>query len=171
MISYGNANVKIENVRSVGYFTGARLKKEFSIHKNYAIVSGLDFNNLFLGAGDFYVESKYVGVPVSFRAKLVNENSTLYAEFGGNFNYLYKFKSIDNTNGLENNEKGLGNSIGLFYKIGYKYNFDKKIRINLALFNSKDLSSDFKSDVPKSTINNQIGMELGLAFTLWYVKC
>lgn len=163
MLAYGNTNVKLENTESVGYFSSSRLKKEFSIHKNYSIVSGVDFNNLFLSEGDFYFESKYASLPVSFRAKTTNENSTLYAEFGANFNYLYKFKSIDNANGLEDTDKDLGHSIGLFYKVGYKYNFNRGLKINVAFFNGQDVSSNFKSEKIKSEINNMIGLELGLA--------
>ncbi|HSD15154.1 MAG TPA: hypothetical protein VLB74_10935, partial [Flavobacterium sp.] len=162
MLSYGNAKVDIANIQSVGYLSGVRLKKEFTIHKNYAIVSGVDLNNFFLGGGDFHFETKYVSLPVSFRAKMKNGNSTLYAEFGGDLNYQYKFKGIDNVTGLEVEHSGLGSSIGLFYKVGYKYDFSENLKFNLALFSGADLSSDFKSDVPESEIDNFIGIELGL---------
>jgi hypothetical protein len=166
MLSYGNSKVEIEDLESIGYFTSAKFKKEFSLNKNYGIVSGLDFSNFYLNASDFSFESKYIAVPISFRAKMIKENSTLYAEFGTNFNYLYKFDFKDNLNNFDDKEKNLGYAFGLFYKIGYKYNFDKNIKINLALFSNQDMSTNFKSDVPESKIKNQMGIELGLAFNL-----
>jgi hypothetical protein len=166
MLSYGSAKMNVENIRTVGYLSGVRIKKEFSIHKNYAIVSGLDINNFFQNGGDFHFETNYVSLPVSFRAKMKNGNSTLYAEFGGALNYQYKFKSFDNAIGLEEKQSGLGSSIGLFYKAGYKYEINPNLKFNLALFSGADVLSNFKSNAPESEIDNCIGIELGLAFIL-----
>ena len=54
----------------------------------------------------------------------------------------------------------------MFYKIGYKYNFNKNFKFNLAFVNSQDILANFKSDVPESKIKNQVGLEIGLAFNL-----
>lgn len=166
MLSYGNAKVDVENIQSVGYFSGVGFKKEFALHKNYSIVSGLNLNNFYLNGSDFHFETKYVGVPFSFRFKTENVNSVLYAEFGGYLNFQYQYKGFSNSSGVESKDSGLGSSLGLFYKVGYKYKFDENLKINVALINGTDLSSDFKSDVPESEIDNFIGIELGLAFTL-----
>lgn len=167
VFSYGSAKVEIGDLESVGYFTGSKFKKEFSLHKNYGIVTGVDLNDFYLNASDFSIETKNIVVPVSFRVKMENENSTLYSELGGSFNYQYKFTFKDNQSNINDyKEKNLGNSLALFYKLGYKYNFNKNFKLNLAFVTSQDFLANFKSNVPESKIKNQVGFEIGLAFNL-----
>ena len=167
LFSYGSAKVEIGDLESIGYFTGSKFKKEFLLHKNYGVVTGVELNDFYLNASDFSIETKNIVLPVSFRYKTIYENSTLYAEFGANLNYQYKFEFKDNQNSLASfKEKNLGHSFGLFYKIGYKYNFNKNFKFNLAFVNSQDILANFKSDVPESKIKNQVGLEIGLAFNL-----
>ncbi|UOK43739.1 MULTISPECIES: hypothetical protein [Flavobacterium] len=166
-LQYGNASVQIDEVKSVGFFVGSDVKREFSLGKKYSILAGLTLNNFNLNASNFNIETKYVGLPVSFRSYFINNDKALFAEFGAYANYLYNAKFLDNDIGQTMKYKNSGNNFGVFYKLGYTSVFTESVKINIALFGAQDFATSLKSEIPDVKIKNQIGVEAGIGVNLF----
>lgn len=165
-LGYGNANIVVEDAVTNGYYSSFKAKKEVLLTKRYSVVMGFDLVNLHFNATNNSIENKYVGIPLSFRANIRNDKETLFAELGGYAYYLSNSNSTDNFLNTTTKEKNLGNTFGVFFKMGYKKYFNENLKFNVSIINSQDLSSNFKKAVPQYEIKNQIGLELGLCLSL-----
>jgi len=165
-LGYGNANVAFKDAVTNGFYSSFKAKKEFVLNKNYSLVSGLDLVTLHFNSNEINVENKYLGIPVSFRGNIRNDKDVMFAEFGG---YAYYLSNSNTTNYFLNKtskEKNLGNTFGVFFKMGYKKYFNENLKFNVSIVNSQDFSSNFKKAIPQYEIKNQIGLELGLCLSL-----
>lgn len=165
-LGYGNANIAIDDAVTNGFYSSFKAKKEFLLNKRYSLVSGFDLVNLHFNSNTNSVENKYLGIPLSFRANIRNDKDAMFAEFGGYAYYLSNSNITDNFLNKTTKEKNLGNTFGVFFKMGYKKSFNENLKFNVSIVNSQDFSSNFKKAIPQYEIKNQIGLELGLCLSL-----
>lgn len=165
-LGYGNANITFKEEVNNGFYSSFKAKKEFLLHKNYSLISGLDLVNLHFNTNSYNVENKYIGIPLSFRTTIRNDKDAMFAEFGGYAYYVSNSNSTNTVLNTTNKEKNLGNTFGFFFKMGYKKYFNEYLKFNISIIKAQDFSSNYKKSVTHYEIKNQIGLELGLCLSL-----
>lgn len=167
-LQYGNASIEIEDSENVGFYTASNFKKEIGIGTRYSILTGVMLNSSTVNGSWNHVETKSVGIPLSFRSYFVgNDKSSLFAEFGtyGSYRYTSEFKNQEFNSSKKIKDSGY--NFGGFFKLGYSVLFNEMFKVNLALVNGKDFGTSTKSEKPSINIDNQIGIEFGVGVNLF----
>lgn len=165
-VSFGNASLKIDDVKAVGYFYRFNVKKEFAVTKTFSILSGLEYNQIETTANNFNFQNKFIGIPLSIRFGTTKLKSTIFIEFGGYVNQIINFESYNNFLFVKESEKNNGTNFGYFSKLGLKYPLADNLKFNINFYNGRDFSNSVKSSNTHLEIRNQIGLELGLSLKL-----
>jgi opacity protein-like surface antigen len=165
-VSFGNASLRINQIKSVGYYYRFHIKQEFAVNKTISVLSGLEYNQVETTANNFNFQNKFIGIPLSLRIGTTKLKSNIFFEFGGYVNQIINLESYDNIFFVTQSEKNSGTNFGYFAKLGLKYPLSDNLKFNINFCTGKDFTNSVRSARSDIEIENQIGLEVGLSLKL-----
>lgn len=159
MLQYEKENT----YRTNAYSTIGMLGKEFNVHNNFSLITGVKGESVFGSYDNLAFKSMFVTVPVQLRLYSSSESNSA---FYGGIGIENKFKIYENIDNVNNNTETKGENgyhLGGIAEIGYRTKAHENLDFLIGLNYSNDILQ-VGYDNGKNKLLNGINLSIGFEF-------